>query len=114
MRVKCQQLSEYAIIAAVVLSVAIAAQELVKRTLMAKVKDANDTMVNYSKEVRSEFLPEEANNEANNAAARNPVEWEEQIVTDMASETKTNIERDFSARYSTETNTATVTRQQKE
>jgi len=98
--------------AAVVLSVAIAAQELVKRTLMAKVKDGSDSMVSYSRQVRSEFLPDEANNEANNAQANAAGEGNEQIVTDMASEAKTNIEKDFSARYSTETNTATVTRQE--
>jgi hypothetical protein len=116
-RARAQHLSEYAILTAVVLSVVIVSQELVKRTLMAKVKDSSDSMVDYSQAVREEFFPEEANAQAN-AQANNetaPIAdiWNEQTVTDSFSQSTINVQNDLSAAYNRETTTQTIKRQEK-
>lgn len=116
---RAQNVSEYAILLGVVMAVVLASQEMVKRSLMGKIKEGGIVAKDYSEDFKADTLAsyKQAFNRdffvTDYSATEEPERWEPMIQTDSNMMAKTKIKEDFTATYTTRSDTNTVDRKDK-
>ena len=115
-----QSVSEYAIALGVIMAVILASQEMIKRSLMGKVKEGADRMASYSEEVIPDIVAgyKKAYNRefyiGGYAVTESPERWEKSTQTDSNVESSSKIKEKFAATFITNTDTNTFEKNEKQ